>query len=143
MIGVVEVPFHNFGALAMAAILVGCARSGGTDGPVPPAPGTAVEVMTGTVSYRERMALPPDALVEIQLSDVSRQDVAATVVAQTVVSPAGRQVPLPFELRYDPARIEPGHSYAVRATIRRKAGSCSPAMSSHRYSPGDTAGPRT
>ncbi len=74
--------------------------------------------VTGTVAYRERMALPPDAEVHVQLSDISREDVAAPVIADTTFAPAGRQVPLPFELSYDPARIEATHTYAVRATIR-------------------------
>jgi putative lipoprotein len=72
----------------------------------------------GTVAYRERMALPPDAVVQVQLSDVSRQDAPAIVVAETTITPAGRQVPLPFELNYDAGAIDQKHSYAVRATIR-------------------------
>ena len=47
-------------------------------------------MVTGTVDYRERMALPPDAVVEVRLSDVSRQDVAAPVIAETTVLPEGR-----------------------------------------------------
>jgi putative lipoprotein len=73
--------------------------------------------VTGSVTYRERSPLPPDAVIRVQLSDVSRQDAAAIPVAQATVTPAGRQVPLPFELRYDPAAIDSTHSYAVRATI--------------------------
>ena len=74
-------------------------------------------VVSGSVAYRERMALPPDAVVEVKLLDVSLQDVAAPVIAETTVLPEGRQVPLPFELRYDPTKIQPNRSYAVRATI--------------------------
>ena len=74
--------------------------------------------LSGTVAYRERMALPSDAVIQVQLSDVSAQDVAAPVVAETTVTPQGRQVPLPFELHYDPDKIEPKRTYAVRATIR-------------------------
>jgi putative lipoprotein len=74
-------------------------------------------MVTGTVTYRERIALSADAVVEVRLSDVSRQDVAAPVVAETTVRPAGRQVPIAFELRYDPSKIEPNRTYAVRATI--------------------------
>jgi putative lipoprotein len=73
--------------------------------------------VTGTVAYRERIALPADAVVEIRLSDVSRQDVASPVIAETTVRPAGRQVPIPFELRYDAGKIDPNRTYAVRATI--------------------------
>lgn len=75
-------------------------------------------VVSGTVSYRERMALPPDAIVQVQLSDVSRQDAAASVITETTLKPEGRQVPLPYDLRYDPNKIDPKRTYAVRATIR-------------------------
>jgi putative lipoprotein len=49
---------------------------------------------------------------------VSRQDVAAPVIAETTVLPEGRQVPIPFELRYDPGKIDAKRTYALRATIR-------------------------
>jgi putative lipoprotein len=102
-----------FAAALLGLILAGCAapgtRSTQTD---------AKEAMvTGTVAYRERMALHADAVVEVRLSGVSRQDMAAPVVAETTVRPAGRQVPIPFELRYDPGKIEPNRTYAVHATI--------------------------
>ncbi len=74
-------------------------------------------VVAGTVAYRERIALPDDAVVRVQLSDVSLQDAAARVIADTTFTSGGRQVPLPFELQYDPRTIEPNHRYAVRATI--------------------------
>jgi putative lipoprotein len=81
-------------------------------------------VLKGSVSYRERMALPSDAVMEVELVDlvdVSRQEVDPPVVAEATVFPEGRQVPLPFELRYDQTRIDPSRSYAVRATIRSGA----------------------
>src|SRR5262249_47006193 len=74
--------------------------------------------LTGTVAYRERIALPSDAVIQVQLSDVSVEDVAAPVVAETPVTPKGRQVPLPFELHYDVGKIDPKRIYAVRATTR-------------------------
>lgn len=95
--------------ITLLVLVMSCAGNPGS-----PAGGA----VTGTVAYRDRSALPPDAVVQVQLSDVSRQDAPATVVAQTTVEPAGRQAPLPFELRYDPGTIEPTHSYSVRATIR-------------------------
>lgn len=102
----------------------GCAVNGGTPAPGGPARGAAADAavvagaITGTVAYRERMALPADAIIQVLLLDVSRQDVAATRVAEATVRPEGRQVPLPFELPYDPAAIQPTHRYAVRAAIR-------------------------
>lgn len=72
--------------------------------------------LNGTVSYRERIAMPPDAMVSVQLLDVSLADAPAKVLAQTRLQARG-QVPVPFRLRYDEARIQPGHRYALRASI--------------------------
>jgi len=38
-------------------------------------------VITGTVTYLQRIALPPVAVIQVQLLDVSLQDVAAKVLA--------------------------------------------------------------
>ncbi len=75
-------------------------------------------VVRGTVVYRERVALPPDAVVEVWITDVSPLILAVPVIAETTVLSEGRQVPLPYELRYDPTRIEPDHDYAVKAVIK-------------------------
>lgn len=72
--------------------------------------------LSGTVTYRERMALPPGAQVEIQLVDVSRADTPAEVLGEITFAPEG-QVPVPFQLNYDDSRILPGHSYALQARI--------------------------
>ena len=73
--------------------------------------------LTGTVTYRERMALPPSAVVEVKLLDVSRADAPAGVTAQTVIRPRG-QVPIPYRLTFNDVKIMPGHTYALRASIR-------------------------
>jgi uncharacterized membrane protein len=70
------------------------------------------------VTYHERSALPPDATVNVRLSDVSRMDAPAPVVAETTFASAGKQVPLSFALSYNPSRVEPNHTYAVHAVIR-------------------------
>jgi len=74
-------------------------------------------VLTGTVTYRERIALPPNARVEVRLEDVSQADAPADEVASQTVAANGKQVPIPFELRYSPQNIDPSHRYAVRASI--------------------------
>ena len=50
-------------------------------------------MVTGTITYRERIALPENAIVNVQLQDVSLQDVAATVIAETTITTPG-QVPI-------------------------------------------------
>ena len=80
-----------------------------------PEPGAAT--LTGTVTYRERIALPPDSRLIVTISDVSLADAPSVTIAQTETKTEGKQVPLAFSLSYDPARIEPRRSYAVSARI--------------------------
>ncbi|HEY0622976.1 YbaY family lipoprotein [Sphingomonas sp.] len=82
-----------------------------------PGPGAGMVTLNGTASYRERIALPPDARLIVTVSDVSLADAPSVTIAQTEVKTEGRQVPLPFALSYHPARIEPRRSYAVAARI--------------------------
>lgn len=73
--------------------------------------------VTGTVSYLPRIAMPPNATLEVALVDVSRADAPAIVLASQSAVFGGRQVPIPFELVYDPEQIDPRFSYAVQARI--------------------------
>jgi len=72
--------------------------------------------VTGTVTYRERVALTPSAVVEVWLEDVSRPGAPARVVATTRIVRPG-QVPVSFDLTYGLSQIDPRHRYAVRARI--------------------------
>lgn len=106
--------------LPVLAALSACQIPGGTSPPT--AENAARVTLDGTVAYRQRIALPPDARLKVTLSDVSLMDVAAPVIAETEIATAGRQVPIPFALDYDPARIAPRHTYAVAARITDAAG---------------------
>ena len=70
----------------------------------------------GSVTYRERMLLPPGAEVEIQLQDISKADALATVMTSVHLTPEGGP-PYPFAIEYDPATIDSRMRYALRATI--------------------------
>lgn len=74
-------------------------------------------VVDGTVTYLQRIALPPEAVIQVQLVDVSRADAPAIVLATTSFQAGGRQVPFAFALPYDPARIDERYTYAVQARI--------------------------
>lgn len=78
--------------------------------------------VTGTVTYRERIALPLDAVITVQLQDVSLADAPAVVVGEQVIPAEGRQVPIPFAIPYDPAQIQPGRSYSLAARIEDGGG---------------------
>lgn len=71
----------------------------------------------GTITYRERIALPSGAVIQVKLLDVSRQDVAAVEIAGQTITTTGEQVPIAFELVYDPAQIQEQQTYVVRAEI--------------------------
>ena len=70
----------------------------------------------GSVTYLERIALPPNAQLEIVLADVSLADAPYKAIAEKKIYPAG-QVPIQFELNYDPNKIMPNFTYAVMARI--------------------------
>jgi putative lipoprotein len=74
--------------------------------------------LRGTVSYRERMALPPGAIVEVWILDVSPMPETVPLVAETKIHATGRQVPLEFTLPYDPSRVDVARDYGVKAAIR-------------------------
>lgn len=73
--------------------------------------------VSGTVSYRQRIALPDNAEVLVQLLDVSRMDAPAVQIASQTILPNGRQVPLEYWLTYDLASISDSGTYAVSARI--------------------------
>ncbi|MFY0618295.1 YbaY family lipoprotein [Shimia sp.] len=73
--------------------------------------------LTGSVAYREKIALPQGALVEVRLLDVSKMDVAATLLASQTLRPAG-QVPVDYRLSYDDGMVLDSGRYAVSALIR-------------------------
>jgi len=73
--------------------------------------------ISGIATYRERIALPPGAVFEAVLEDVSKADAIAERIGEVRIQTL-HAVPIQFEIPYDPARIDPRFSYSVRATIR-------------------------
>lgn len=73
-------------------------------------------VLRGTVNFRERMALPQNASVVVQLVDVSRADAPAEVIAEDRIANATGS-PIPYRLSFDHARINLRHRYALQARI--------------------------
>jgi putative lipoprotein len=71
----------------------------------------------GTAAYRERIAMPPGAEFEAVLQDVSRADAPAMDIARATI-PNAPNPPIRFTIPFDPTKIDPGHSYSVRAVIR-------------------------
>ena len=110
-----------FSFLAIAAILLlsGACEGGPTLGnvtwevPSGRAPNASVK---GTVTYRERLALTPDATLIVELRDVSYADAAAPLIARQTISGPG-QVPITFDVRYNREDITSRNTYGVSARI--------------------------
>jgi putative lipoprotein len=94
------------------ALLAACAQG-------QPSPKAPVNAVTGTVDLRERMALPADAVLVVELQDTSRADAPAPVLAQQSVRLEGLQPPYSFNLPVEPSRINPTGRYTVSARITR------------------------
>ena len=83
---------------------------------MPAASNATEQVVRGEVFYRERIALPPNAVLSVQLADVSRADAPAAILGEQKIDPAG-QVPIKFEIKFDPSVVQTNMSYALQARI--------------------------
>ncbi|KAA3448275.1 hypothetical protein C7I87_22350 [Mesorhizobium sp. SARCC-RB16n] len=83
---------------------------------VPELSAAAEKAVRGEVIYRERIALPPSAVLSVELADVSLADAPAKIIGQQKIKPAG-QVPISFEIKFDPSVIRPQMTYALQARI--------------------------
>ncbi len=95
--------FTALALMALMGVLSGCAT-----------PNAIVEIK-GETLYRERIALPADAKVIVQLLDVSKMDVPAIVMAERVQQ--GAATPAPFSFAIGSDQFQPGHTYAIGARI--------------------------
>ena len=74
--------------------------------------------VTGRATYRETSVVPSGSVLWVQLLDVSRQDVHAELISETMIPLEGRQPPIEFRLAYRQEAIKPSRTYAVRAAIK-------------------------
>ncbi len=101
--------------LPVASALLALCACGTPGTPAPTATPSNKGVLSGTVTYRERMALPPNAQVAVRVWDAMLPPDVATVGEAKFQ--ASTQVPLPFEIIFDPSLIQDSHTYGARASI--------------------------
>lgn len=73
-------------------------------------------VIEGTATYWERIAMPPEAVFEAVLEDVTIADAMATGIARTTIAHPPNP-PIRFSIAFDPVKINPSRIYSVRARI--------------------------
>ncbi|MFN4025235.1 MAG: META domain-containing protein [Hyphomonas sp.] len=99
--------------LAGATALSGCIT--------PPMPDASFEaaslVVTGSATYRERMAAPKGSVLKVELSDTSRADAPAISLADWSDSLDDGGVPKRFTLRVNDT-LDPRMTYTLRATVK-------------------------
>ncbi len=72
--------------------------------------------VSGTVTYRERLALTPGARLVVELRDVSYADAAAPLIARQTITEPG-QAPISFKVEYSRDDIDSMNRYSVSADI--------------------------
>ena len=72
--------------------------------------------VSGTVTYRERLALTEDAKLIVELRDVSYADAAAPLIARQTIDGPG-QVPIKFKVEYSRQDIDSRNTYSISARI--------------------------
>jgi putative lipoprotein len=95
------------GALAASLLLSACATPAPTEPPL---------TVTGSARFEGQVALPPNAVLEVSVADVSRADARAITLAQTRIPASGPQL-LRFTLPVDRKLVQERGSYSVRAEI--------------------------
>lgn len=104
----------NFRALFFYSVTVLFSVSGCATGP---ASNSGFTIVTGSAAYRQRIAMSPDAVLNVRVEDVSRADAKSEVLAESKEIFGNRQVPLAYSLQVPNSAIEPNHDYNLRATI--------------------------
>ena len=89
--------------VVVAGLLSGCATS------------DAIVEIQGEVWYKERIALPPEAVISIKVQDVSLMDAPAVVIAEFERSDVS--TPTPFQFLINRDQFEAGHTYTIGARI--------------------------
>jgi len=72
--------------------------------------------VSGSVTYRERLALTSGAKLEVQLRDTSLQDAAAPLIAEQVIENPG-QPPIDFDVEFNRDDINDRNTYSIQARI--------------------------
>ena len=79
---------------------------------------TTPAAVSGTLTYRDRMALPANAVVTVQIAEVPTAGRSGLVIAEQRFTTNGAQPPFRYNIPYDSARIDAAKQYTVQANIK-------------------------
>jgi putative lipoprotein len=78
--------------------------------------------ITGVIAHNHPMEIPLGYKVNIQIEDITKADTPGKSIAQKVIESQGDMLPMPFEVVYDPDKINADHTYDVKVTIEDSTG---------------------
>ena len=99
----------TLGWILIAVLIAGCASDRSGLGDTRP-------MLTGTVNYRARIALPPSAVMTVRFLDITQKEAPAIVLGEKSVSNPGNS-PIAFSLAYPFGGISPNRNYVIDARI--------------------------
>ncbi|EAT8756544.1 hypothetical protein FBB54_01250 [Salmonella enterica] len=121
---------HIVSGLAVAISLAACADKSADIQTPAPNPNMSITAnqstiqqpnVSGTVWIRQKVALPPDAVLTVTLSDASLADAPSKVLSQKAVRTEGKQAPFQapfsFVLPFNPSDIQPNARILLSAAI--------------------------
>lgn len=76
--------------------------------------------ISGSVSYRQRMALPPDAILVVRVQDTARGGARARPLAEQRIELGGRQVPVAFSTTIDRDLVGKSARVTVSARVESR-----------------------
>ncbi|QDX30777.1 YbaY family lipoprotein [Dickeya poaceiphila] len=119
--------WHIFGGITVLSALSGCVNNHSTvSEAAAPAigqvqrlsqPVSGMPTVTGTINIRQKIALPPDSVLTVTVSDASIPDVPSKVISQRVIRTEGQQAPFRFVLPYNPSEIRPDARILLSAAV--------------------------
>lgn len=102
-------------AAATAVPLAACGRNDAPPASEAAAPEAETLRLTGDLAYRQRIALPRNAVAVVELRAGAPE--RGTVIGEQRIALDGRQVPAPFSLRIERSKAPAGGDYYVRGAI--------------------------
>lgn len=117
-----KTPVYIAAALMAGLTVTGCATSPTYQQAEPPIAQVSISHVTGTASYRERILMPAGSILTVKVLDVSRADAPSETISEASYTLDGRAPPYNFDLRVFMDRVDPQHTYAVRAELRDPSG---------------------
>jgi len=100
--------FFTLGSIFLSVFFTACSSGSST--------------VSGTITYLQRIALPDDTVITVQIQDTSLADAPAVVIGEQVIQTDGKQVPFEFDVPYDAKDIQDNHSYTMSVRITDGAG---------------------